>query len=1131
MRNTLLVLIVLLLPTVLAAQRYHLESYLEKEGLPSPVVHAVTQSDDGLMWFACRSGLVSYDGNRWTSIDIPWLDDTKSIPFLGNTHGVIWCVANDRVLWREGDSWVMLPPISRLGKSQIRAVSCLYDQGELTFAVATGSGKLHLWRDGVWSDPHLLNAISKVSSGGGCFWIATEDGLIKADRSGIHSLALEFPDKSVHGVLYDDGVLWVAGTTWVARVQGEDVSVVVDDVDIVPGVSFAAVHLEVDGTGGVFIAPPNAVLHYHSDSGLEEIVDVNGQSISNRTSLFVDREKVAWMSSPRGVFKLISRRLAFYDRDHGLFDDEVSAVLQRRNGETVLGHNGGLTVLGKSRQTISIGSHARFARVMDIAEGVDKQLWIACELIGLLRMNLSGEVERHVEMGEGHRGAHTVHVDAAGDVWFGTLMGLFKLVDDQPVPITLAVGERCPVRRITESSDGTLWVSSASHGVFSVKDGHVEQYSHQSEGVRSAYTTLEFDGEVLVGTRHGLCRIDRHTHALVVSDKPRFGRPVYALVADKKGHTWIGSNNGVSRWDGVRLDRFDARRGFIGTEVNRAALEVDSSGHVWVGTDRGVAVYRGERDVDTKVGPSLEIDGVVVDGVDQAVDTPLSLPPETRSIEFKLRVISFIGEKDVLFQTKLEGFDEEWSSAHPIPDRTVSYSNLKPGQYDLRVRAIDVEGRVSPEVRSQQVQVSYPLLQQAWFVTLMIVLGISLVALVVSLRNQRQHSALLKAEVAKATSNLRALEREQAGVQRLESLGLLAGGIAHDFNNLLTAILGNLSLLEEETEEDTDARVMVDNAQAAGWRAQSLTNQLLTFSHGGAPVKRVSAIEDVIRESASFALRGSQTQCEFDMEEPLWAVDLDAGQMSQVLHNLMINAREAMPCGGKVVVRARNCDAEPMGASDGRRVVVEVEDDGVGIPADVAEHIFEPYFTTKAHGTGLGLATANSIVRKHGGVLSLEPTSKPGSTFRIQLPASEIGLETEDCSEPSKEKLAAKVLIMDDDDTVRQVVARFLEAAGCSVMSVADGEDAVALFCAERDRGESYDVVIMDLTVPGGMGGREATERLLAIEPSAKVIVTSGYSDDATLADYSQHGFVGRVPKPFRPLDLVNEVSRVLRGE
>jgi len=376
------------------------------------------------------------------------------------------------------------------------------------------------------------------------------------------------------------------------------------------------------------------------------------------------------------------------------------------------------------------------------------------------------------------------------------------------------------------------------------------------------------------------------------------------------------------------------------------------------------------------------------------------------------------------------------------------------------------------------------------------------------------------------------LEDEILKSQKLESLGVLAGGIAHDFNNLLTSVLGNISLAKLLAGPDNMLVRRLEDAEKASLRAGDLTRQLLTFSRGGAPVKKAASIEQIVMDSVSFSLRGSNVRCEFSFPDDIRAVEVDPGQMNQVVNNLIINADQALPDGGIITVRAKNVEVGPEGLPNlpaGSYVEILVQDHGCGIPESNLDKIFDPYFTTKPTGSGLGLATVYSIIRKHGGHITVDSSVGQGTTFSIYLPASDREPEATLPRKHSPNRGAGRILVMDDEEVIREVACEILGHLGYETQSCGTGEQAVSLYESSLKK-EPFTAVLMDLTIPGGMGGKDTMKRLREVDPKVKGIVSSGYSNDPILAHYREYGFSGVVLKPYDIEELGDAVHKAIRS-
>lgn len=375
------------------------------------------------------------------------------------------------------------------------------------------------------------------------------------------------------------------------------------------------------------------------------------------------------------------------------------------------------------------------------------------------------------------------------------------------------------------------------------------------------------------------------------------------------------------------------------------------------------------------------------------------------------------------------------------------------------------------------------------------------------------------------------MEEELQKAQKLESIGILAGGIAHDFKNILVAIVGGLSLAKMHVRQEHKIFEILAKSEKAALRATDLTQQLLTFSRGGAPVKKTASIAELLRDTACFALRGSKVKCEFFIPDDLWAVEIDESQISQVVNNLVINANQAMPEGGVIKVYAENMvigKEECLPLMEGKYIKLLVKDHGAGIPKKHIHKIFDPYFTTKSKGTGLGLSTTYSIIKRHEGYITVESKAGVGTTFFLYLPASLKGV----CSQKDLADIPCtgqgKILFMDDEQDVRDIAGEMLNYIGYKVEFAVDGVEAIELYKKAKELQQPFDAVIMDLTIPGGMGGEEAIKKLRELDPEIKAIVSSGYSNAPIIAQFQEHGFSGVIPKPYEVKDLSEVLHKVI---
>jgi signal transduction histidine kinase/CheY-like chemotaxis protein len=393
------------------------------------------------------------------------------------------------------------------------------------------------------------------------------------------------------------------------------------------------------------------------------------------------------------------------------------------------------------------------------------------------------------------------------------------------------------------------------------------------------------------------------------------------------------------------------------------------------------------------------------------------------------------------------------------------------------------------------------------------------------------------AELQRSTDQLQAeiaqrerAEEEMLRARKLESLGVLAGGIAHDFNNFLTVIQGNVEMAKMLLDPGEPVQTTLDQAADACRRAAFLSSQLLTFAKGGAPVRRLVSIAGLVLDAVQLARAGAPISIEMSIAEDLRCAELDPSQISQVLHNILLNARQAMPDGGIIEVHAENIILKSAAGTE-NRVRISIRDYGHGIPADVLPRIFDPYFTTKPAGHGLGLATAYAIIAKHGGSISVESKPGHGTVFAIDLPASE---ETAAPEAPVVARMQAgigRLLVMDDEEALRTLMETVLTGLGYEVRSARDGAEAIALFEQARSSGRGFDAALLDLTVRGGMGGIDAAAKLKELDPTLRLIVSSGYSDAAAMSDFRKYNFDDVLKKPWTAAEVSETFRRVLQPD
>ena len=386
--------------------------------------------------------------------------------------------------------------------------------------------------------------------------------------------------------------------------------------------------------------------------------------------------------------------------------------------------------------------------------------------------------------------------------------------------------------------------------------------------------------------------------------------------------------------------------------------------------------------------------------------------------------------------------------------------------------------------------------------------------------------------VARDITDYRKMEEELAKAEKLESIGILAGGIAHDFNNLLMGILGHISIARFKTNSRSEVHAILTAAERTTMSAKKLTQQLLTFSKGGMPVKKATSIKEIVKDQSNFALNGSGIKCEISIPDDIWKVDIDEAQMTQVFNNLFINAVQAMSGVGEIEVTGQNVSLEagvpPL--KEGSYVRITVRDQGIGISEEHLSKIFDPFFTTKQTGSGLGLSTTYSVIRKHNGHIFAESELGSGAAFHIYLPASQENISPGPDPQQTRLFPGGRVLVMEDDAEVRYALAGMIRECGYDADCAGDGVEAAELYRKAAESGRCYDAVILDLIIKGGVGGLEAVKMLIEIDPGVRAIVSSGYTDNEVMAEHKKYGFRNALPKPYENSSLCMILQEVITG-
>jgi signal transduction histidine kinase len=1117
-----------------APQTYVVHSYNVMEGLPAPAVHSLAQDPSGAMWFATRAGIAAYDGVTWTAAPDPSTPPARDYRLLTrDERGVVWGVSHrlGRVLRRSAaGAWEALPDPPRPAGRYLRvtALAVVATAPAAVVAIGCGGGEgVFLWRAGAWirlgTEAGLPSSVIRgIAAAGDGFFVATAAGLARVSQAGAvapvalppgHADELQALAASP-GAVQKGGPptdLWLLGRRFLGRLRGERFGEIARGFDLGPFDADSPAVVLPDPPRAVYCASPRLILRVEPDArSFERLGERNGLASSGAAALLRDHEGNVWLGGTRGADKLVSRRFGSFRQAHGLLADEVTAIAEPRPGELLFGHNTGLTLMrnGAFRRLPFADSDASATapRVLDLRPDGRGGAWLVAVGRGLGRLEAGGRLE-WFEAPRPHAGLESsLLAEPNGSLLVAARSAILRF-DGRRWFRTGSEGRFSTyVRRMARGRDGTLYLATATNGLLALRGDRVTELASEEAGARNAYAVHEDDTGLWVGTEAGLFLARGAALVRPASETPRVDEPVYFLSAGAPGTLWLGTDRGVLRWQGGRLERFTPREGLAGWETNRAAGFTDSRGRLWIGTEDGVSVHGGEPDPEPPPAPLVAVAAIDAGSRSFTGGPALELPHRSNSLTFRFRAVSWLDERKVAVRCRLEGLEEDWSAELPPRTREVRYVNLPPGRYRFRVKAANAAGVWSEEVTSAPVTIRPPP-WHAWWFRLLAAAGATLAVVgAVRLAVRWRYARRLESEVAERTAALResesryrqlfhdasvpkllvdpatglVLDANQAGsslarlaasgggrgieqaripglqpavraaaagresrfvarveggpggarelevrtgpidlggqvkvlvhlqdvterrrlederikASKLESMGLFAGGVAHDFNNMLMSILSHIGVAQQRASRGLDIGGNLQAAEGVLVRASGLTRQLLSFARGGAPERRLARLEPLLRETASLAVAGSRSSCVFELPADLWPAELDPDQIGQVIANLVLNASQAMQGGGVVRILASNVAREELvglALPGGRYVRFSVVDSGVGIPPELVDVVFDPYFTTKDHGQGLGLASSHAIVRRHGGHIGVDSRVGQGTTVSVYLPAADPG--------------------------------------------------------------------------------------------------------------------------------------------
>ncbi len=1007
------------------AQKPKVETFSVGDGLPSATIYDLEQDASGRIWILSRAGLTVYDGRsfyRPTSVES--LPGHRLAALEVDFAGRLWTVARSEklVYTLEGATWRRLPPASGSEAGLLRwATSMLVPERDRpSVIVGTTDEGLLIWDGAAWvhadqAEELELGWVTCLEPAAGEVFVGTDAGLCTLEASRLDCRLrdsdprLRDPIFALRGEPAAGGPatrrLWVLGSSWLGWLEDGRLTVVAEGLEVEAWASGVKGDLAIDALGGIYFGSPAAGYFFDPVErrvhglGLRE-----GLVAGGATAILTDRESMVWLGSLRGLSKVSSRRFLSYDRDLGLFNSEVSAVVEARPGRLILGHDGGLTFLdGQGMETLAFGRQAADVdshRVLDMAVDDRGTVWIAAQDGGLLRLR-GRTFTRELDH------AFTVEIDAEGKLWVGGAAGLS--VRDRAGFARIDFGLREKVghlRWLAFGPDGRVYLA-ASLGLLR-RDGDAWRLARGPDDEASnVFNVLASAAVVWAGTSDGLYRLEGDE--LVKSAAPRIDRPVYQILEDPRGRTWFGTDDGVLIWDGTNetsLRHLSVRHGLLGRETNRGAALVDHRGRVWIGTDQGLSMYQERYDAVQQVAPSLELRALEAGGSVRAAGAEVGLRHHENTLVFHVDAISFTGEEEIEVRYRLDGFDPGWQGPAPLHGSEVRYTNVPPGRYRFRIAGRRGRGEWSPEAASGPIVIAPPVWRRGWFFALM-ALGVGLLvsgAHGIRVQTMRARNRELETLSVQLHASIAELERAQTEredlIEDLEAknreLERFTYTVSHDLKSPLVTIRGFVGLLKKDAAAGEVARMNrdVERISAAAGTMGQLLDELLELSRIGRMVNPPEnvALGQLVREAIEILDQQiTERGVEVAISADLPAVSGDRVRLLEVVQNLIENATKFM--GDQPVPRIevgmRHDGIHPPG-----HAVFYVQDNGIGIDPCYHDKVFGLFerLDQSVEGTGIGLAIVQRIVEFHGGRIWVESEGN-GSTFCFTLASEPSGLK------------------------------------------------------------------------------------------------------------------------------------------